>query len=89
MPVSHTLQCIDILVILNSKYALISYVGYNKISLIDFISMSEVRWIDEHAKFRAPLTADISEGYFVSASENHITKYKLTDGTKVDTITID
>ena len=87
--ISDFLECTDILVIPNSKYALISYVGYNKISLIDFISMSEVRWIAGHAGFLAPLTADISEGYFVSASEKYITKYKLTDGTKVDTITID
>lgn len=86
---SDTLECIDLLVIPKSKYALVSFSGYHKLMLIDFIDMTEVRAIAGRAGFLAHLTADISEGYFVSAVENHITKYKLTDGTKVATLMTD
>lgn len=87
--ISETMECIDILVYPKSKYALVSFSGFKKICLIDFVAMNEVRMIPGEAGFLAPLSQDLSQGYFVSARENNITKYKLTDGTMVGSIMID
>lgn len=84
-----TLECLDLLVYPKSKYALVSFTEYNSIVMIDFVNMNQVRSIPGKSGFLAPLTSDISQGYFVSTSENNITKYKLGDGTKIASIRSD
>lgn len=86
---SSALECIDILVIPKSKFALISYAGSDKIPLIDFVNMNEIRMISGNAGVLAPLSGDSSQGYFLSAAEQVITKYSFVDGTKVGSLRLD
>lgn len=87
--IAESMECIDLLVVPGSKYALISYAGFQKIPLIDFVNMNEIRMIPGNAGYLALLTSDISQGFFVSAAENYITKYSFSEGTKVAAILSD
>lgn len=84
-----SLEAADLLVVDNSKYALVTFSTAQTISLIDFTAMTETRTITGRAGLLALLTADPSQANFVCASENTITKYSYTDGTSVASLTID
>lgn len=86
---SSVMECTDILVIPKSKFALISFGGSDKIPLIDFVNMNEIRMISGLAGVLAPLSLDSSQGYFLSAAEQVVTKYSFTDGTTVGSLRLD
>ena len=87
MPVS--LEIADILVVGNTNFALIAFMGYHSINLIDFVTMVETRAIQSSAGLMALLSADMSQANFVCSSERNITKLNYLDGTVVASTVID
>lgn len=85
----NALEIADILIIDRSNYALVSFATSLTINLIDYVAMTETRTIKGNAGMLALLSADPSLAYFVSASENRITKYSYLDGTTVASLTND
>lgn len=87
--ISQVSDTLSLMVVPNSKFALLSYTGLKMIILSEFVTMKEIRKITATAGLLAPLTSDQSKAFFVSAYESTIEKLTYLDNTKLEKTVLD
>lgn len=86
--VPDSLDTTDLLVFNRSRYAIVSYTGFNQLILLDFVGMSEIRRIAVTAGYLAPLDADPSLSYFVNSVGQSVYKLAYADGSIIGSLSL-
>lgn len=83
------LETLGLIMIPKSKHAIVSYGGYTKLIVFEFLTMTEVRRLNSKAGLLGALQEDISVPSIINIIEYKATKLNYEDGTIISSLDMD